>query len=116
MDRELLPGILPYLEDPSPQKRVQALKLIEEFFLDLKPAERSPELEDEALAPVISVARNDADEGARVCAVNAMAAWGGAEVYRTLKAIAELDAAQAVRYQAQLMLLRRLEQDKPSSP
>ncbi|HEV8375709.1 MAG TPA: HEAT repeat domain-containing protein [Candidatus Polarisedimenticolia bacterium] len=112
VDRELLPEVLPYLRNPSPQRRVQALRLIEEFFHDLKPAERSPELEDEALQPVISLSRNDPDEGVRTRAVDAMAAWGGEEVYRTLKAIAELDAAQAVRYQAQLNLLRHLEKDK----
>lgn len=114
MDRDLLPRVLRYLADPSPQRRIQALRLIEEFFLDVKPAGHSPELEDVALEPVISIARNDADEGARVSAIDAMAAWGGEEVYRTLKAIAELDPAQSVRYQAQLRLLRRQE-EKPSS-
>jgi len=116
MDRDLLPGVLSYLNDPSPRRRIQALRLIEELFTDLKPADRSPELEDEALQPVIVVARNDADEETRVRAVDTMAAWGGEEVTRALKAIAELDTAQAVRYQAQVRLLRSDQNNKTSSP
>ena len=112
MDADLLPRVLPYFRDPSPQRRSQSLKLLGRFFLDLKPGDRSPELQDEALGPILALARNDPDERVRICAVEALGAWGGEEVLSTLEAVAEPDSAQSVRYEAKVTLLRRSKDEK----
>lgn len=106
MEISLLPRVLPYLRDASPVRRIAALRLIGSLFTDLKPEQRDSDLKEEALGPVQEMARNDTDESVRVAAVETLGQWGGLDVRPTLDAVAELDAAQAVRYKAKVIILK----------
>jgi hypothetical protein len=107
MDRSLLPVVLSYLQDPAPGRRSQALKLLSSLFRSLKPGEFSDEDVQDALSRVLLVARNDPIEPARLAAVEALGSWSGEEVLPTLEVVADQDAAQGVRYEAKVILLRR---------
>ena len=107
MDRSLLPVVLSYLQDPAPGRRSQALKLLSSLFRSLKPGEFSDEDVQDALSRVLLVARNDPIEPARLAAVEALGSWSGEEVLPTLEVVANQDAAQGVRFEAKVILLRR---------
>jgi|GEM_PF-2782369 len=107
MDRSLLPVVLSYLQDPAPGRRSQALKLLSSLFRSLKPGEFSDEDVQDALSRVLLVARNDPIEPARLAAVEALGSWSGEEVLPTLEVVADQDAAQGVRFEAKVILLRR---------
>jgi hypothetical protein len=106
MEISLLPRVLPYLRDPSPVRRIAALRLIGSLFSDLKPEQRDSDLKEEGLGPVQEMARNDTDETVREAAVETLGKWGGLDVRPTLDAVAELDAAQSVRYKAKVIILK----------
>ena len=116
VDRELAPEIMGFYNDPAPKRRLAALKLMRRLFSDFKDRESHPEFKESVLPPVIVLARNDPEETVRVAAVDALGAWGGATVTETLKEIARQDSAQAVRYEAQLVLLRAQGQEAPKTP
>ena len=115
MEVSLLPRVMPYLRDPSPVRRIAALRLIGSLFVDLKPENRGADLKDDTLGPVQDLARNDPDESVRVAAVETLGKWGGLDVRPTLDAIAELDASQSVRYKAKVIILKegKLVQPQP---
>jgi hypothetical protein len=107
MDRSLLPVTLFYLQDPAPGRRSQALKLLKGFFRNLKPEDHLDEDVNDALSRVLVLARNDPVESVRVAAVQTLGVWSGDEVRPTLEAVADQDPAQAVRYEAKVILLQR---------
>ncbi len=115
MDRKLLPVVLSYLQDPAPARRSQALKLVESFFRSRKPGEDPDEDSSDALSRVLAMARNDPIEAVRVAAVQTLGSWSGEEVRPTLEAVADQDPAQAVRFEAQVILLKREQGGKKSS-
>ncbi len=114
MEISLLPRVMPYLRDPSPVRRIAALNLVGSLFVDLKPEDRGADLKDDALGPVQDLARNDPDESVRVTAVETLGKWGGVDVRPTLDAIAELDAAQSVRYKAKVIILKEGKLPQPA--
>ena len=117
MESSLLPRVLAYLQDPAPVRRGQALQLLGKFLESLKPDERTQALQDDLLPQVQLLARNDPEESVRVEAVGTLGAWGGPEVQAALEAIAEQDPAQAVRYKAKVILLRRYQEGaRPAAP
>jgi hypothetical protein len=116
MDRDAVPAVLPYLQDPAPLRRVTALRLLGRLFATLHEGDRPPEFQATTLSPVIVLARNDPEETVRVAAVDTLAAWGGAAVDETLREVAAQDPAQAVRYQAQVALLREGKTSGDSAP
>jgi HEAT repeat protein len=115
MDRSLLPVVLSYLQDPSPGRRSQALKLLEGLFRNLKEEEYTEEDLADALSRVLALARNDPSEAVRVAAVEALGSWSGEEVLPTLEAVATQDPAQGVRFQAKVILLKRNQAGKKNS-
>jgi hypothetical protein len=106
MESGLVPVVMSYYRDPAPKRRIAALKLMGRLFAKMGERERSPDFQAGTLPPLIAMARNDLDETVRVAAVDSLGAWGGPAVSETLREIAKQDAAQAVRYEAQLILLR----------
>ena len=113
MDRELVPAVMVYYRDPAPARRVAALRLMERLFARSRDREKDPDFHESALPPITVLARNDPDETVRVAAVDALGAWGGAAVAETLGEIARQDSAQAVRYKAQVILLRESGKSRP---
>jgi len=109
MDRDMLPQVMGYLRDPSPGRRVAALKLMGRLFAGFRDRERYPEFQDANLPPIMVLARNDPDEQVRGAAVEALGSWGGPAVVETLKEISRQDPSQAVRYRAELVLLKEAE-------
>ena len=83
------------------------MKLLSSLFRSLKPGEFSDEDVQDALSRVLLVARNDPIEPARLAAVEALGSWSGEEVLPTLEVVADQDAAQGVRFEAKVILLRR---------
>jgi len=106
MDRDMVPRVTGHFRDPAPGRRVAALKLMGRLFAGFREGERDPELQDATLPPIMVLARNDPDERVREAAVDALGAWGGPAVAETLKEISRQDPSQAVRYRAELILLR----------
>ncbi len=115
MEPGMVPTVMGFYEDPAPSRRIAALKLMGGLFSDMKGKEKPADLQESALPPLIAVARNDPEEEVRVAAVEALGAWGGPAVAETLKEIAKLDAAQAVRYRAEVILLKEGAERSPSS-
>src|SRR5262249_29195976 len=107
-----VPVVLSFLQDVSPTRRTRALNLLEEYFRGLSSEGKTPDLRDDTLPPIETVARNDPEVDVRVAAVEALGAWGGSETVTTLGEIADLDPSQSVRYRAKLILLRQ--RDHPS--
>jgi hypothetical protein len=107
MEKDLAPVVMTYYRDPSPKRRIAALRLMGELFAGTVEKDRTPEFRTTALSPVAVLARNDPDEGVRVTAVDTLGKWGGGDVRETLKEVARQDPAQAVRYEAQVILLRQ---------
>jgi hypothetical protein len=107
MDHELIPVILPYLQDPSPKRRSRSLQLLADWLNRVEDPSQYPELWDTVLPAIQRLARNDSQDQVRAAAVDALGAWRGEEVESTLREVAELDREQEVRYRAQLMLLER---------
>ncbi|HEU4403409.1 MAG TPA: hypothetical protein VFT43_15025, partial [Candidatus Polarisedimenticolia bacterium] len=107
----LYPRLIHLLQGPSPGLRIRSLRLVALLFLQPPAtAQDGDPLGNarEALAATLERARNDGDETVRAEAVVALAAWPErAEVEGDLRAIAESDPAQAVRYEAQRALLER---------
>jgi len=114
MDREMVPEVMPFLQDPSPRRRIAALLLLAKLSDVFRDRASHPEVGDTVLGPLQTLARNDPEEEVRVAAVEALGAWGGEMVEETLQEIARQDAAQAVRYRAQVILFR--ESKKEVSP
>jgi hypothetical protein len=112
MNRDLAPSVMAFYTDPSPKRRLAALKLMGRFFATLRDRDKHPEFQESALPPVAVLARNDPEEGVRVAAVDALGEWGGGAVTETLKEIASQDKAQLVRYEAQLILFRESQTGK----
>ena len=107
MDPSLLPVVLSYLQDIAPGRRTQALKLLEGYFGKLPAGEEPGDDANDALSRVLVLARNDPSEAVRVAAVQTLGSWRGDEVRSTLEAVANQDPAQAVRFGAKVILLRR---------
>lgn len=117
VDREMVPRVMEHFRDPSPGRRVAALKLMSRFFAGFRDREKYPEFQDATLPPILVLARNDPDERVRGAAVEALGSWGGPAVAETLKEIARQDPSQAVRYRAELILLKEGEEkDVPGRP
>jgi len=104
----LLPRMILLLGSPSAALRSQALRLVAQIF----ESERGTgdDVLDEARAALLAVlerAHNDRDESVRVQAVAAVAEWPNRhEVEGDLRAIANADGAQAVRYEAERALFK----------
>src|SRR5262245_346232 len=96
------------LSSPSPTLRGQALRLLAQIF-ESETGTGDETLDDAraALLAVLERAHNDRDESVRVQAVAAVAAWPNRhEVAGDLRAIADSDHAQAVRYEAERALFK----------
>jgi hypothetical protein len=106
MDRDMVPRVMGHFRDPASGRRVAALKLMGRLLAGFRDREKHPDFQDATLPPITVLARNDPDERVRVAAVDALGSWGGAAVAETLKEISRQDPSQAVRYQAELILLR----------
>ncbi len=98
------------LESRSPGVRVRALRIISLIFAFSRQEPGDGEAADQArasLQAVVERARNDGDQEVRVAAVQAIAAWPArSDVEPELRAIAQNDLAQEVRYEAQKALLK----------
>ena len=109
-DASLYGRLVALLRSPAPGVRGRALRLVAEVFASTGGDGRDdqPDQGGVALAAVLERARNDPNEDVRVEAVAALAAWPvRRQVEEDLKAIAALDPAQAVRYEAQRILFGR---------
>ncbi|MFQ5876139.1 MAG: hypothetical protein ACE5JH_00375 [Acidobacteriota bacterium] len=104
---DLFVRLLPLLSDPSGALRLKALDLIAQIFRDGAGTvlDQRPDEARGTLAAVIERARNDKDAAVRARAVTAIASWPErGEVEPELRAIARLDPAQSVRYEAERAL------------
>jgi hypothetical protein len=115
MNASLVPVVISYFQDPSPPRRAQALKLLGRLFRTLKPEIAADDVIQDALSRTLILARNDPEESVRVASVEALGFWSGDEALATLKAVADQDPAQSVRFEAKVILLRR-SQGRPKSP
>jgi hypothetical protein len=107
----LFPRLTILARSPSPALRAGALRAIARLFAGTRdadgPGHTAPEEAGGALAAALERARNDPEEEVRVVAVAAVAAWPlRAQVEGELRAIADQDPAQAVRYEAEKALFR----------
>jgi hypothetical protein len=92
------------LSDPAPGIRERLLRLIRPLLASAI-ADSPAESETLALEAVRERAYNDADDNVRAEAVRTMAAWVHREdVIGDLRAIADHDVSQAVRYEAKRTL------------
>lgn len=107
MEPGLLERVLDFLNDPAPRRRSRALRLVGRLFQSTPPERRPPEWEEQAMPAMVALVRNDPDESVRVEAVEALGRWGGADSWTTLKEVAAQDPAQAVRYHAEVLLLKQ---------
>ncbi len=102
--------LLSLLVNASPEMRLRSLRLIGYIFASSgksRDGATPPDESDAALAAVLERARNDAAENVRAQAVIALAAWPKrAVVEGDLRAIAEQDPAQMVRYEAERALFK----------
>jgi HEAT repeats len=107
MEKSLAQVVMTYYRDPAPKRRIAALRLMGRLFESTPGQDRTPEFQTTTLSPVAVLARNDPDEDVRVTAVDTLGKWGGVDVRETLKEVSRQDPAQAVRYEAQVILLRQ---------
>src|SRR5262249_50830799 len=115
--RDLAPTVMSFYGDPAPRRRVSALKLMGRLFSTFRDHDKLPDFQESVLPPIIVLARNDPEEQVRVEAVHALGAWGAEEVVdEALKEISSQDAAQSVRYAAQVILLKQAQAGKRTSP
>jgi hypothetical protein len=114
VDRDMVPQILRFSQDPAPGRRIGAMRLASRLFTGIRNKAEESELQDALLPPLMVLARNDPDEQVRVESVSALGAWGGEAVQETLREIADQDPAQTVRYQARVILLKAGGGTRPS--
>ena len=103
-----LPVLLRLLGDPSPRIRSRVLPLIAFLFASggMTGMPEPPEQKD-ALGMVLERARSDSDERVRAESVRALGAWSSPkEILGELKAIAQQDPSQLVRYEAERLLFK----------
>ena len=105
------PRLITLARGPSPTLRSFALRGMARLFSGPRdgggPGDSGLEEARAALAAALERARNDTEEGVRVEAVAAIAAWPvRGQVEGELRAIADQDPAQAVRYEAERALFR----------
>jgi hypothetical protein len=106
---EIYGDLIPLLTSPSPGIRSRGLRLMEQIFSSIRhdPMGESPDQAEFALAAVIERARNDEKTEVRVLAVRTMAAWPDlGKIEAELRAIADQDRSQDVRYEAERVLYR----------
>lgn len=106
MEARMVPEVLPLLRDASPAHRAGALGLLAQLFASPEERDQAAGLEERVVGVIQVLGRNDPSEEVRVAAVRALGVWGEEGIEETLKEIAAQDPAQAVRYEAQLILLR----------
>jgi HEAT repeat protein len=106
MEPRLFNRVTAFLQDPSPRRRREALEILADWIGTLPPERRAQDLRDDLLGMLETAARNDPEEEVRAAAVSALGSWGGDSVEPTLRVIARGDPSQAVRYRAEVILLR----------
>ena len=108
---ETLSDLISLLGSPAPGVRIRSLRLFGQVFSASAAGrvdEADPGMRRTALQEVIERARNDPDAAVRVGAVAAMARWPRfADIESELRAIADFDREQMVRYEAERALFRR---------
>ncbi len=89
-----------------PEFRAGALGLVTQLLADARSRGEPLAGEQALLQSAAASARLDEDEAVRREAVGALEAFGGAEALSILEAVAEGDASQVVRYEAQVAVTR----------
>ena len=110
---ELLGSVRPLFDHPSDAMRERAILLVEQI---LQRHEEEPPRESAALlSELVAKARRDPSVPVRVAATRALVALPQGDVGPILEEIAEEDPDQAVRYEAERLLLER-ETDEKETP
>lgn len=114
--QEQISSLLKILRERDLGNRVLAAQILEQFLGKTKKGNSRFDREEDVMNYLISAARVDESDEVRVAAVGALRAWGSDQAIDAMEIIAKTDPSQAVRYEAELSLLRLKKPAGDASP